>query len=332
MAVMGGFQDIIGHSNIIGLLKKSIEMDRINHAYIISGPEGAGKLRIAKAFAAALQCEKGGSDACMECHSCKQLLSDNHPDIIRLVREKISSIGVDEIRAQINNDVAVKPYSSKYKVYIIEDAQLMTTQAQNALLKTIEEPKEYAVFMLLTSNKNALLSTIQSRAVVLDLRPVNSRLIRNYLLEKYDITEYEANVCAAFAQGNVGKAEKLANSDKFNKIKDEAIGLIRYIPDMDIYEIIEAIRHLTEFKVDINDYLDILNIWYRDILLFKATKDVNGIVFQEEINYIEKAASRSTYPGIETIIQALDKAKARLKANVNFDLTMELLLLTIKEN
>lgn len=329
---MGGFKDIIGHSNVIGFLKKSIEMNKVSHAYMISGPEGAGKLRIAKAFAATLQCEQGGTDVCCQCHSCKQAFSDNHPDIKQLVREKLSSIGVNEIREQINNDVAIKPYSSKYKIYIIEDAQLMTEQAQNALLKTIEEPAEYAVFLLLTNNKEALLSTILSRCVTLNLRPVNSRLIREYLLEKYDITEYDANVCAAFAQGNVGKAEKLAGSDKFNKIKDEAIDLLKYIPEMEIYEIIQAIKQITEFKVDIDDYLDIIMIWYRDILLFKATKDVDGIIFKDQINYIKEVASKSTYQGIETIIQAIENAKSRLKANVNFDLTMELLLLTIKEN
>lgn len=329
---MGGFQDIIGHANVVGFLKKSIEMGKVSHAYIINGPEGAGKLRIAKAFAAALQCQEEGTDACLECHSCKQALSENHPDIIRLVRDKLSTIGVNEIREQINNDVHVRPYSGKYKIYIIEDAHLMTMQAQNALLKTIEEPADYAVFLLLTANKEALLPTILSRCVTLNLRPVNSRLIREYLLENYEISEYDANVCAAFSQGNVGKAERLANSDHFNKIKDEAVDLIKYIPDMEIYEIIEAIKHVTEFKVDIEDYLDILIIWYRDILLFKATKNFNGVIFQDEINYIKEAASKSTYPGIENIIQALEKAKARLKANVNFDLTMELLLLTIKEN
>lgn len=329
---MGGFQDIIGHANVVGFLQKSIEMNKVSHAYIINGPEGAGKLRIAKAFAATLQCETKATDACLKCHSCKQALSENHPDIIRLVREKLSTIGVNEIREQINNDVCIKPYSGKYKIYIIEDAQLMTTQAQNALLKTIEEPADYAVFLLLTANKEALLPTIISRCVTLNLRPVNSRLIREYLLSNYDISEYDANVCAAFSQGNVGKAERLAKSDHFNKIKDEAVGLLKYIPNMEIYEIIEEIKHVTEFKVDIEDYLDILIIWYRDILLFKATKNINGIIFQDEINYIKEAASKSTYPGIETIIRALEKAKARIKANVNFDLTMELLLLTIKEN
>lgn len=329
---MGGFKDIIGHANVIGYLEKSIEMDKVSHAYLISGPEGAGKLRIAKAFAGALQCEKGGTDMCGECHSCRQALSGNHPDIKQLVREKLSSIGVNEIREQINQDVAVKPYNGRYKVYIIEDAQLMTEQAQNALLKTIEEPAGYAVFLLLTTNKEALLSTILSRCVTLNLRPVNSRLIREYLLDKYDISEYDANVCVAFAQGNVGKAEKLAGSDKFNKIKDEAISLLKYIPDMEIYEIIQAVKHVTEFKVDIDDYLDIIMIWYRDILLFKATKDANEVIFKDEINYIKEAASKSTYQGIEEIIRALETAKSRLKANVNFDLTMELLLLTIKEN
>lgn len=329
---MGGFQNIIGHSNVIEFLQKSIEKNKVSHAYVIEGPEGAGKLRIAKAFAATLQCEKGGIDICGECHSCKQSLSANHPDIKYLEREKLSSIGVDEIRQQINEDMMIKPYNGKYKIYIIEDAHLMTTQAQNALLKTIEEPAEYVVFMLLTNNKDALLPTVISRCVMLNLRPVNSRLIREYLIEKFGISEYNANVCAAFSQGNVGKAERLASSDRFNKIKDEAVHLLKYIPEMEIYEIIREIKHITEFKVDIEEYLDILVVWYRDILLFKATNNMDGVIFKDEVDYIKDVAMNSTYPGIEKIIQALENAKARLKANVNFDLTMELLLLTIKEN
>lgn len=329
---MGGFKDIIGHANVIGFLQKSIEMKKVSHAYIVNGPTGAGKLRIARAFAATLQCEQGGTDVCGECHACKQALSENHPDIIRFVREKQGTIGVNEIREQINNDVAVKPYSGKYKVYIVEDAELMTAQAQNALLKTIEEPPEYAIFLLLTANKDALLQTILSRCVVLNLRPVNTRLIREFLLQNFEMSEYDANVCSAFAQGNVGKAEKLASSGRFKQIKDEAMELLKDISNKEIYEIIDSVRQLAEFKVDIEDYLDILSIWYRDILLFKATQNADGIVFQDEINHIKSMASRSSYSGIEEIIQALEKAKARLRANVSFDLTMELLLLTIKEN
>ena len=101
---------------------------------------------------------------------------------------------------------------------------------------------------------------------------------------------------------------------------------------MEINEIVKAIKQITEYNLDINDYLDILTVWYRDVLLFKATKDMNSLIFRNEIQQIRKVADRSTYEGIEIIVSALQQAKRRLEANVNFDLTMELLLLTIKEN
>ena len=151
-------------------------------------------------------------------------------------------------------------------------------------------------------------------------------------MKEFHVPDYKAAVCAAFARGNVGKARMLASSEDFDNIKDEAITLLKYIDEMEIHEITKAIKKMGEYKLEINDYLDILAIWYRDALLFKATKDANHLIFKDEIQYIKKTVSRSTYEGIENIIKALDNAKRRLSANVNFDLTMELLLLTIKEN
>ena len=151
-------------------------------------------------------------------------------------------------------------------------------------------------------------------------------------MKEYRIPDYKAAVCAAFARGNVGKARLLASSEDFDNIKEEAITLLKYIDEMEIHEITKAIKKIGEYKLEINDFLDILAIWYRDALLFKATKDVNHLIFKDEIQYIKKTASKSTYEGIEIIIKALDNAKRRLSANVSFDLTMELLLLTIKEN
>ena len=151
-------------------------------------------------------------------------------------------------------------------------------------------------------------------------------------MKEFHVPDYKAAVCAAFARGNVGKARMLAASEDFDNIKDEAITLLKYIDEMEIHEITKAIKKMGEYKLEINDYLDILAIWYRDALLFKATKDANHLIFKDEIQYIKKTVSRSTYEGIENIIKALDNAKRRLSANVNFDLTMELLLLTIKEN
>ena len=329
---MAQFRDIIGQEQIKEHLRNAIITDKVSHAYIINGEKSSGKEFIAKVFAMALQCEKGGEEPCQECHSCKQALSANHPDIIRVTHEKPNTISVDDIRAQVNNDVGIKPYSGPRKIYIINEAEKMTPQAQNALLKTLEEPPVYAVILLLTANVNSLLPTILSRCVVLNMKPVADELVKKYLMEQLQVTDYKAEVCVAFARGNIGKAKALASSEDFENVKAEALALLKYIQDMELNEIIAAIKKITEYKLEINDYLDICAIWYRDALLFKATHDANHLVFREEIQALRRTAQHSSYEGIETILKALETAKRRLNANVNFELTMELLMLTIQEN
>lgn len=129
----------------------------------------------------------------------------------------------------------------------------------------------------------------------------------------------------------MGKAKQLASSEDFEKVKEEALALLKYVQDMDVTEMIAAIRKISEYKLDVNDYLDILTIWYRDVLLFKATGDANHLVFREELSNIRRVAGRTSYEGIEKVIRSLEKAKSRLDANVNFDLAMELLLMDMKE-
>lgn len=329
---MAAFHDIIGQRQLVEHLQNAITSNKTSHAYIINGERSSGKEFIANVFAQALQCEAGGAEPCGECHSCKQAMTGNHPDIIKVTHEKPNTIGVEDIRAKINNDIGIKPYSSPYKVYIMNEGEKMTVQAQNALLKTIEEPPVYAVILILTTNLDALLPTVLSRCVVLNMKPVADDLVKKYLMEEIRIPEYKADVCVAFARGNVGKAKALAASEEFDNIKNEAVTLLKYIREMEISDIVTAIRKISEYKMEINDYLDILAVWYRDVLLFKATNDANHLIFKDEIQYIRKIADQSTYEGIEIIIDALEKAKSRLQANVNFDLTIELLLLTIKEN
>lgn len=329
---MAKFQDIIGQEQIKAHLRNALDTGKVSHAYIISGEKSSGKEFIAQVFAMALQCEKREPEPCQECHSCKQALSHNHPDIIRVMHEKPNTISVDDIRRQVNGDVAIKPYSGPYKVYIINEAEKMTIQAQNALLKTLEEPPAYAVILLLVSNQNALLPTIVSRCVTLNMKPVSDELIKDYLMRQLRVPDYKAEVCVAFARGNIGKAKALASSEEFENVKTEAISLLKYIRDLELSEMLAAVKKITEYKMEISDYLDIIAIWYRDVLLFKATNDMNHLVFREEGQAILKTAQRSSYEGIETVIKALDTAKKRLDANVNFELTMELLMLTIQEN
>ncbi len=332
---MADFHDIVGQQQIKEHLQSALKTGKISHAYIIAGEKSSGKEFIAKIFAMALQCEARGTEKevpCQNCHSCKQALSGNQPDIIKVVHEKANTISVDDIRGQIGGDVAIKPYSSPYKIYIMNEAEKMTPQAQNALLKTLEEPPEYVVILLLTSNVNSLLPTILSRCVVLNMKPVPDDLVRKFLMEELQITDYKAEVCVAFARGNIGKAKALAVSEDFENVKAEALSTLKYIQDMELYEIVAAVKRANEYKMEVNDYLDIMMIWYRDVLLFKATSDAGSLVFREELSALRKVASRSSYEGIERVIEALEKAKKRLDANVNFELVMELLFLEIKEN
>lgn len=329
---MAGFEDIIGHEQIIEHLQNAIELDKVSHAYIINGEKGTGKMLIADAFAMTLQCEKQQRIPCLKCRSCKQTLSGNQPDIIHVSHEKPGSISVEEIRSQLNNDIEVKPYSSPRKIYIIDDADKLTVQAQNALLKTIEEPPAYAVIILLTCNSDGLLPTILSRCVQLNIKPVQDKVLKRYLMERLKVPDYKADLSVAFARGNVGKAVALASSENFDMIKKDALDMLRYLEDMEIPEVVEWVKKIADYKLEINDFLDILTVWFRDVLLFKATNDVNMLIFKDEIQEIKKRAARSSYSGLEEIVGAIEKAKVRLNANVNFDLTIELMLLAIKEN
>ena len=329
---MGSFKDVVGHKDIINYIRNAVTENKVSHAYILNGERGSGKKMLANLFATTLLCEEQGPDPCNACHSCHQAESGNHPDIIRVTHEKPNTISVDDIRRQVNEDIQIKPYQGPYKIYIIAEADLMTVQAQNALLKTIEEPPAYAVIFLLTENAEALLPTITSRCVMLKLRNIKDTLIRKYLMETMHVPDYKADVCTAFAQGNMGRAIMLASSDHFNEIREEAVQLLKYINEMDISEVTKAIKKIGTYKLEINDYLDIIMIWYRDVLLYKATKDMDKVVFKDQSSYIQERAKKSSYEGIELILESLEKAKTRLKANVNFDLVMELLLLTIKEN
>ena len=329
---MGSFKDVVGHKDILKYISSAVENNTVSHAYILNGERGSGKKMLANLFAMTLLCETGDNEPCGKCHSCKQAESGNHPDIIRVTHEKPNSISVDDIRTQVNNTVDIKPYQGPYKVYIIPQADMMTPQAQNAILKTIEEPPSYAVFLLLTENAETLLPTINSRCVMLKLRNIKDTLIKKYLMENLEIPDYKADMCTAFAQGNMGRAIMLANSDHFNEIREEAVQLLKHISEMELNEIVAAVKNISVYKLEITDYLDIIMIWYRDVLLYKATKEIDKVVFKDQLQSIKEQARKSSYEGIELILESLEKAKARLKANVNFDLVMELLFLTIKEN
>ena len=329
---MLGFNDILGHEQIKDHFRNAVQTGKVSHAYILSGEAGMGRKSLANAFALNLLCEKGLPDPCMQCHACKQVLAGSHPDLIYVTHEKPASIGVDDIREQINDTILVRPYSSYYKIYIVDEAEKMTVQAQNALLKTIEEPPSYAVIILMTTNEEAFLPTILSRCIKLKLRPLKDQTVSSYLMESMGIGESQADIYAAFARGNLGKAIHLASSEEFKLLYREILNLLKHVKEMDLVMLLDYIKKMQEENLDLDECLDFMQLWYRDILMYKVTKDMNCLIFKEEYTTVSKLCQNSSYEGLETILNAIDKAKARLAANVNTELALELMLLTMKEN
>ena len=326
-----GFKGIVGHEDIIAHFKSSIETGNVAHAYIISGDAGSGKKTLAYAFAETLECEAGGTEACGTCQSCLQVSTGNYPDIITVTHEKPNLISVDEVRDQLINTIDIKPYKGKYKIYIIPDAELSNVQAQNAMLKTIEEPPAYAVILLLTTNLDKLLETVKSRCLKLQTKPIRERDVLAYLTNVMGLTKEKAYFCLDFAQGNLGKAIKLAGNDEYAAIVDSVVGVLAHIDEMDVETLGKAVKDIEQFKMSMNDYMDLMMMWYRDAMMLKVTGNVDKILFKNEFSTLKKQAGKLTFKSIEDKIDAIAKAEQRLLANANFEVTIELLLLTLKE-
>ena len=330
----------LGQNHIYEHFKNAIAAGKLSHAYILHGERGMGKLNIAKEAAKAIQCESNApeksdktGEACGQCKSCHQAESDNQPDI-KYVTPAKKTLGVDDIREQINDDALIKPYGSPYKIYIIPKSDTMTVQAQNALLKTIEEPPSYAIFILLAANTDAFLPTILSRCVMLNARTVAEGEIVDELKSKYGVGDYDAKVAASFAGGNIGKAEKLISSDSFKDSKNSVTDLVRDVANGGMEAIAKAVKDLNDYKDDkegLRDYLDMVRVWFGDVLKYKSTKDVNDLVFQESLTEIKQLADHISFENLNGIMDEIYNAEGRIKSNVGFDSNMEVMLLGIKE-
>ena len=255
---MSDFSDIIGQEQMKEHMQHALETGKISHAYIISGESGSGKEMVAKCFAKALQCSNrqernGFIEACNECASCRKASTDNHPDIITITHEKPTSIGVDDIRLKLRDDVIIKPYESSHKIYIIPEGEKMTAAAQNALLKTLEEPPEYIVIIILTSNINQFLPTIISRCIVLPMKSVRDDSIKKFLMEQCHVVDYKAMLCASFARGNVGKALDLASNERFERLKNETIDIVSKVKNLELHDMMERVHSVLEAPPETSD-------------------------------------------------------------------------------
>ncbi len=327
---MNDFDAVIENQDIKRYIKKSLETGRVSHTYIIEGEKGSGKKLITWTFARLLQCEDKENRGCGKCTSCIQNKNMNHPDVIWIRPEKAAGYKVEEIRRQLINTLEVRPLRSPYKIYIIDQAQTLNAQSQNAILKSLEEPPEYAVIFLLTANTGMLLDTIISRSIWLKMKPVSDQGMKRILEKREIYAGDELGFILNYATGNPGKAIELVTSETFRDIRGKVISLLKEIDVTPVFELGIWAGQMKDYKDEIHYFFDIISMWYRDVLVLKAAKEKKRIVFFREIVYLQKQCGILSFESINHIFKMIEGTRDKIRANVNFEASIELLLIMIR--
>lgn len=291
------FNGIVGNEEIKRYLTNSVLQNKISQSYLFSGTEGIGKLLIAKQFARMLLClESQNHTANCECKSCKCFEGNNHPDYF-VINEDGETIKIEQIR-EITSKVVEQPIVSERKVYIINDCDKMTVEAQNCLLKTLEEPPEFVVIILISSNESGILNTIKSRCMKIKFKNIPNEELKKYAVNELGYIDVTPNLLESFG-GSIGKAKiQQENQEMY-------LGLERMINKFAVQDIISI---MNEAKI-IYDKENIYKILDYMIICMYSKKN-------ENLRYIN-------------CIQAIDKCISRLKSNCNFDMTIDTMLFQI---
>ncbi|CCX39561.1 putative uncharacterized protein [Firmicutes bacterium CAG:102] len=322
------FEEIRGNTPLVEQLRRSAASGRSSHAYLFLGGAGAGKRLIANTFAKALQCE-GEKRPCDSCKSCHAFNHGNHPDVIYFQPLKNGkTYTIEDVREQLLETVDLKPFQYEKKIYIIEKADTLNIQSQNALLKTLEEPPAHAVFLLLAERAEAFLPTILSRVVVMKIRPLSAETIADYLMQAGHLAE-ESHILSAYAQGRIGQALELVEDEGFREMRQDILGKLEALPSMSEGEAYLLAKDLEGYKNDLR-FLDIMELWYRDLLTAKSLREEGYLIQRDKKDAIFRAAKEPAAL-LAKKAAAVRTARMRLAQNANFRLTMEVMLMDLKE-
>ncbi len=328
---METFRSVIGHHKVIEHLKESIRSGHVNHAYIFEGANGVGKRTVARIFAAALQCREGGDEPCGHCVSCMQMDSGNQPDVAWVTHEK-AIISVGDIRDQLCNVVPVKPMTGPYRIFIVDEAERMNEEAQNALLKTLEEPPSYAVIMLLTNNAEALLQTIRSRAVTLAMLPAPEKELTEWLMEREKLPDYRARLAAAYAGGSPGAALACARSEDFRQQRETVATIMKAIATMREDRMAQFAKEFAGAKDTQESILGLMLVWFRDVLERKAVGAKARLMYQDDGDSVAYHAEALSYEKIWELSAEIGRIRSNRSVNVNMEFAFWLFLMKIQES
>lgn len=306
------FEKIRGQRFAKKYLSNSIKSNMISHAYMFEGPSGVGKNTMARELAAILL-------------EMENLF--NSPDYIEITPDG-NSIKIAQIR-KLQSDILVKPYKS-YKIYVIDEAQKMTVEAQNALLKTLEEPPKYAIIILITNNKESLLDTIKSRCEIIKFTPIPLVEVADYLTQT-GVDKNRASLLANFSRGSMQKAIELSESEDFHIMRDEVQKYVETFLTGSMLDIMDIQSSIEKYKDNITNVLDLLINYFRDIMMVKENVDSSMIINLDRLVFIKNMSRKITYSQLSKIIDIIEETKTKLRSNCNFNISIQVMTLNIYE-
>lgn len=321
--------NIIGQERVINILISSLKYRRIAHAYIFAGPKGIGKEKMALEFAKALNCTSNTIDACNNCHSCKRINNFNDNNVV-WIEPETNSIKIEQIRA-LQKDSYYKNNESLYRVVIIKNAELMTSQAANSLLKFLEEPAANTVIMLLVENKQQLLPTIKSRCQVINFSHLSPNSIVDILKgEGYRETEI---LIASHLTHDIAKVKEMIGNEQFVQMRNIMIKWnedLHYNHYQALISINDRIVKNDYIKERLSQFLDLLILWYRDILNIKLKRQ-QRIIFKDFEGLLMKQSQHITMQCVIDKIESILLAKDKISSHVNPQLALEEMVLAFQE-
>lgn len=298
------FEDIVGNNKIKRELQEMVKNNSISHSYLFSGEEGIGKKLFAKEFARMLLCLKNNK-ACGECSSCVKFDSENNPDF-SIIEPEGNSIKIAQIR-ELQENVYIKPIVSSKKVFIINDSDKMTEEAQNSLLKTLEEPPEYIIIILVASNENKLLNTIKSRCLKIGFNNIDKKEVIQYIIKEQILTN-PSDELLSMCNGSIGKLIKIKeNLEEYNEIEKNTKDFIEcnFCTIVDLLKKFDILYKSKEIIIDLMDYMIV--IMYEYVL---KNKQAGHLLL---------------------LISDIENTKRKLISNTNYDMCIDELLLKMCE-
>lgn len=328
---------VIGHDWVVRVLSRGIAQGRVSHAYLFTGPSNVGKSTLALNLAQALTCE-GKDRPCGQCGPCRKTMAGIHPDVRRvdlqyqaLLRDETSGeqneLRIDTIR-NITQDVGLKPFEGDRKVFIFEDADNMTTQAANSMLKTLEEPPPYAVLVLTVSDSRLLLPTIVSRCQVFTLRLVSAHLIETHLRSRYGMEAERASQLARLSGGRIGWAISVAEDESVMRQRDETLRQLAALPKMARFDRLDFAQQLARRSRSMRSTLELWLNWWRDLLLIRggSPDTIGNVDFSAALS---QEAEEYDLRDIVAFINSIRAALHQLEMNVDPRLALEVLMLDL---